>query len=197
MTVEEYLAYEETAEEKHDYVDGKLIDVRAMAGGTSEHSMIELNWAAALLRKLEGKPCRPFSSNLKVRARKKVRYRYPDLSVACQPFEYDDRESSHRTLLNPTLIVEILSSSTESQDRGKKFSEYREIESFREYVLTAQHKPYVEVYFRLDDGQWMVNFTEGMDGIVRLRSLDIELPVKDLYVGVQFPVVPDEEPKKE
>ncbi len=130
MTIEEYLEFERTSEVKHDFVDGDLIDVRAMAGGSANHSVITLNWGAALLRRLNGKPCRAFDSNLKVRAQHSVKFRYPDLSVACPPLEFDPQESAQLTLLNPKLIIEVLSDSTEARDRGVKFAEYREIASF-------------------------------------------------------------------
>jgi len=190
MTVNEYLEFERSSPDKHDYVNGDLIDVRAMAGTTGEHSAITANWLIALGARLKDRPCRPFDSNLKVRSAKRTNYRYPDLSVACKPIQYDPREGANLTLLNPTLIVEILSESTEAQDRVEKFAEYREMESFREYVLTAQKSPYVETFFLQDDGQWVMSFTHGLDKVVKLRSLGIEVPLSEIYVGVEFPVEP-------
>jgi len=187
MTVQEYLDFEATSETKHDYVDGYLVDVRAMAGTTVDHSRIERNWIMALSKRLDGKPCEAFGSSLKVRAAKRTNYRYPDLSVGCKPLQFDDRESTSRTLLNPTLVVEILSDSTGSEDRGQKFTEYREIESFREYVLTSQSAPSVEVFYKRDDGQWLFNFSSGLEASIKLLSLGIEVPLSEIYAGVTFP----------
>lgn len=186
MTVEEYLEFERNSDAKHDYVDGQVIDVRAMAGTTAEHASIQLNWLVALANRLQGKPCRPFGSDLKVRAVQRTRYRYPDLSVVCHPIEYDPRESTHLTLVNPKLIVEILSDSTEIQDRGDKFKEYLQIDSFREYVLTSQRLPIVETFFKRDDGQWLFNFSRGLDAAVKLQSLGIEVPLREIFAGVEF-----------
>jgi len=186
MTVEEYLEFERNSDAKHDYVDGQVIDVRAMAGTTANHSRIQLSWSVALRHRLEGMPCEPFGSDLKVRSSRQRAFRYPDLSVACRPLEFDPRESGELTLLNPRLIIEILSDSTEKQDRDEKFKEYLTIESFREYVLTSQYRPSIETFYRRDDGQWLFNFTRGLDAAVKLQSLGIEVPLREIFAGVEF-----------
>ncbi len=187
MTVEEYLEFEKNSEAKHDYVDGQVIDVRAMAGNTVNHSRIERNWMVALTTRLAGKPCEPFGSTLKVRTSRRVKYRYPDLSVACPPLRFDPKEGDQLTLLNPTLIIEVLSDSTQAQDRDEKFKEYMEIESFREYVLTSQHRPLVETFYRRDDGSWILNFARGLDAVAKLGALGIEVPLSEIYGGIDFP----------
>ncbi len=186
MTVEEYLEFEKNSEEKHDYIDGYLVDVRAMAGTTANHSRIQRNWLTALSRRLEGNPCEAFGSDLKVRSIRQARYRYPDVSVGCRPLEFDEKEGSQRTLLNPKLIIEILSDSTANQDRDDKFKEYLTIESFREYVLTSQHLPVVETFYRNDDGQWVFNYVHGLDATIKLSSLGVEAPLREIYAGVEF-----------
>lgn len=187
MTVDQYLEFERTSDIKHDFVAGSLIDVRAKAGTTESHGRIQVSWLVALHRALDGKPCEPFGSDLKIRSARRATYRYPDISVAYRPLEFDPRESAHLTLLNPKLIIEILSDSTEMQDRTDKFTEYREIDSFREYVLTSQNAPHVECYYRQDDGRWLVSYVRGLDKIVKLQSLDIEVQLREIYAGVEFP----------
>jgi len=186
MTVQEYLEFERTSPEKHDYVDGFIVDVRSMAGNNFNHSLIVMNWGGEIRARLKGKPCFAFDSNLKVRSKRIARYRYPDVSVACEPFEFDPAEKSQTTLMNPKLIVEVLSDSTERTDASFKLLDYVAIDSFREYVLTSQHEPLVITFFREDDGRWIFTPFRGMESSVKLQSLDMEIPLRDLYAGVVF-----------
>jgi Uma2 family endonuclease len=197
FTVEEYLDFDARSEEKYDLVDGYLEPVLGMAGGTIEQAAINANVIAETHAALKGKPCRVYDSNLKVRIGHKRKYRYPDALVICgQPeFDLDDARPDRRatTVLNPTLVVEVVSDSSEHRDRVDKFAEYREIPSFREYVLISQGEPLVEVFYRQDDGTWLFTPTHGLDGTVTLRSINAKLAMRDLFSGVDFPTKPEQE----
>jgi Uma2 family endonuclease len=190
FTVAEYLAFDEQSEEKYDLVDGYLEPVLGMAGGTIEQAGMNANIIAEIHAALKGKPCRVYDSNLKVRIGHKKKYRYPDALVICgQPqFDPDDRRRS--TVLNPVLVVEVVSDSSERRDRVTKFGEYREIESFREYVLVSQGEPLVEVYYKQDDGTWLFTPTHGLEAAATLRSLGAAVPMGGIYAGVAFPPSP-------
>lgn len=176
-TKEEYLAFEEASEDKHEYHAGRII---AMAGGTLDHSTISGNVFAALssILKSRNKPCRPFNSDTKVYVEKSDHYVYPDASVVCGEVETHDVKNDGIT--NPVLIVEVLSDSTASYDRGAKFRKYCSLASFKEYVLITQDEPIVEVLFR-DVDFWRMTTTVGLDRSVRLNSLDIEIPMSLIY----------------
>jgi Uma2 family endonuclease len=183
MTITEYLDLEYSAEEKHEYVDGYLIN---MSGGSEPASLIATNIIAELHGKLKGKPCRVYDSNLKVRPGKKFRYRYPDALVICGPTAFDEDDKRHHTVPNPRLVVEVLSPSTERNDRGSKFADYRSIPEFEEYVLVSQFAPTVETYFRQPDGTWLFDAKTGLDAVTRLRSLGIDLLHAEVFANVEF-----------
>jgi len=174
MTYAEYLAFEEAAETKHEFVDGQVI---AMAGGTLEHSRLQAEVAYQLRRQLEGSECRVLSSDGRVRIESTSSARYPDVSVVCGEVERagDDPEG----LANPVLLVEVLSPSTERSDRGEKFAHDKHIASLQEYVLVSQEDPRIEVFRRTDDG-WLLN-EAGPGETLELRSIDATLDVDALY----------------
>lgn len=182
-TVEEYLRLEEDSSEKHEYRDGEIV---AMAGGSPDHSLILANTIGELRNHLKGKPCRLYESNLRIKDVRKVLYHYPDATVVCGPTLYDPQEAKKMTVINPRVIVEVLSSSTEGYDRGVKFSRYREIESFEEYVLIAQEGLSVETFLRQPDGTWSLAAYNGRDAIAKIRCLGIDLPLAEVYAGVEF-----------
>jgi Uma2 family endonuclease len=177
---EEYLAWERQQPTKHEYIDGVIV---AMAGASLEHNTIVANVLGELRSALREKPCRVLASDMRVKIPKARRYRYPDASIACDPIAYEDEAAD--TLLNPIVIVEVLSDSTEREDRRDKFREYRSIPSFREYLLVAQDEPRVEHYVRQESGLWTYRDT-GAGDIVTLASCDVELRVDELYLKV-FP----------
>jgi len=213
FTVEEYLDFEEASEEKHEYRDGYVYHwqdplgpplndltvppkgVLSMAGGTVEHAGIAVNVASEMRQRLKGGPCRPYTSDLRVGYGRRRQYGYPDVTVICgEPRLAPTRRGRNSsTILNPTLVVEILSDSTESYDRGPKFERYRDIDGFREYVLVAQDRPRVETYYRQDDGTWLFTIADGLDAVARLRSLNVDLPLAEVYAGVAFPPAPPED----
>jgi Uma2 family endonuclease len=184
-TVDEYFAIDEAAETRHEYVDGQIFD---MAGGTDAHSQVTVNLLGLLWTRLRGKQCQARDGNLRVRYGRKARYGYPDAIIVCDKPEFDPRARSNTTLLNPAVLFEVLSESTEAYDRGKKFEYYRDIESLREYVLVAQERPSVRVYRRDPSGVWAIQPPyNGLDAVVRIVPADIELPLSELYTGVEFP----------
>jgi Uma2 family endonuclease len=184
-TVEEYFAIDEASETRHEYVDGQIFD---MAGGTDRHSQITVNLIGLLWSRLRGNPCQGRDGNLRVRYGRKVRYGYPDALIFCGPAQFDPKARSNTTLLNPTVLFEVLSESTEAYDRGEKFGYYREIDSLREYVLIAQNRPSVQLYRRDASGVWAIEPPiDGLTSSVPLPSADIELPLAELYAGVRFP----------
>jgi Uma2 family endonuclease len=186
-TPEEYLRLERNATERHQYFQGEIF---AMAGGSPEPSRIIANIIRSIGNRLEGSPCSVFDSNLRVRIPKTTLYTYPDVTVVCGPLQFDPLDSRRETVLNPTLIVEVLSPTTEAYDRGGKFENYRSIEPFREYVLVSQDVARVEAFLRRPDGAWLYTPAAGLEIEIRLHSLEITLPLAELYAGVTFPLPP-------
>lgn len=194
MTVEEYLAMERASEEKHEFLDGEIY---LMSGGTGNHSFISTNINASLHAQLRKSPCRTTTSDLRVQVSDTGLYTYPDISVVCDPIFWTD---NHRdTLLNPTLIIEVLSPSTERYDRGKKFQHYRALESLKEYVLVAQDQARIERYLRQPNGEWLFADAAGLETSLELQSIGCTLALADVYDKIDFSeseLAPDEEMPK-
>ena len=174
----EYLQWEEQEEEKHEYEDGVIY---GMAGASEAHIIITDNFTALLVPKLRGSQCRSFSSDMRVEITEKNIYYYPDLLVTC-----DQRDRLHRNHKNyPCLIIEVLTESTELRDRGVKFAHYQTIESLQEYVLVSQSEQRVEVFRRCDRKLWLLQtFTTGET--VQLQSINLEIPIAEIYAGVDL-----------
>jgi Uma2 family endonuclease len=182
VSPEEYLELEEQAEYKSEYFNGEIF---AMAGGSPEHSAIALNIGRELGNQLEARPCLVFNSDLRVRVAETGLYTYPDVTVVCGEPEFDDRR---RALLNPTLIVEVLSDSTEKYDRGDKSAHYRRLPSLREYVLVASDRARIECFTRQEDGaRWLLTECSNPGGTVPLESIGCELALSRVYAKVEFP----------
>lgn len=182
-TPEEYLRRERDSDVRHEYYHGEVF---AMAGGSPDHSLIASNVSGELRSRLKGNLCRVYESNLRVRIPRTTLYTYPDVSVICGERQFDPLDMNKETVLNPALIVEVLSPSTESWDRGGKFQNYREIESLREYVLVSSNKALVETFLRQPDGTWVMNPTASREAVAPLKSLGIELSLAEVYDGVEF-----------
>jgi Uma2 family endonuclease len=184
-TVEEYLELEETAVERHEYLDGRIY---AMTGGTGNHAQLTLRVGTLLDTRLRGRPCRVFSGDLKVRIEKTGLHTHPDVSALCGEPRYAD--GRNLILLNPSVLVEVLSPSTERYDRGTKFDHCRQIPSLREYVLVAQDEVHVELFTRDSeaDSRWAFADARGPDGAVELPSIGCVLALRDVYDGVDVPV---------
>jgi Uma2 family endonuclease len=180
---EEYLALERKADYKSEYLNGFIF---AMAGASEEHNLICTNVAGELRARLKGRHCRTYANDMRVKVSETGLYTYPDVIVVCGERRLDDAQKD--TLLNPTLIVEVLSESTEAYDRGDKFDHYRRLESLQEYVMIAQNKARVEDYVRQGD-QWLLTSIGDPDGTVRLASVGCELPLREIYAQVEFPAL--------
>jgi Uma2 family endonuclease len=183
VTVEEYLRQEESALERHEFHDGEVL---AMAGNSYDHSVIASNLNRIIGNLLQGKPCRPLNGNIRVSIPSISRYLYPDLVVFCDRARLDPADRSAGSILTPRVVIEVLSKSTEAYDRGKKFSYYREVESMREYVLVSQYSPTVETFFR-QDRDWAFGSAQGLETALTLKSLDISIPLREIYADVEFP----------
>ncbi len=182
LTPEEYLAHDRAADGKSEYLDGEMF---AMSGGSRAHSLIGSNLIGEIHAQLRGRPCEVHGSDLRVVVESTGLYTYPDLSVICgEPdFGPDDPKD---TLRNPTLLIEVLSPSTEDYDRSKKFEHYRAIPSLREYVVVAQDRAFVERLLRRDDGVWEFTEFRGLDASITLASIGVTLAFAEIYEKVEL-----------
>jgi Uma2 family endonuclease len=181
LTPEEYLALDRQAEEKSEYWDGEMF---LMAGASRQHNIIASNVNRALGNQLEDRPCEVYPGDMRVRIPHTDRYVYPDVSVVCGDPQFEDDEND--ILLNPTVIVEVLSPTTEAYDRGKKLDNYIEIDSLQEYLLIAQDKPRVYHYVRQSDTRWLFSETSHLDAVIQLDSIGCQLTFVEIYRKVDF-----------
>lgn len=190
-TVEEYLAIDRASQERYEYYDG---EIRLMAGESDWHGIISVNLTSELHFQLKGKNCQVRSKDAKVQTggfrldtkSKKGIFSYPDLIVVCGNVEYHDKHQD--IILNPKLIIEVLSDSTEMFDRQKKFSRYRMFNStLTDYILVAQDFPIVEHFTRQDDGSWKVNTYIGLDQNFAIESIECNLNLMEIYDRIEFP----------
>ncbi len=183
LTPEEYLAIERKAEYKSEYFNGEMF---AMAGASERHVLIVTNLVAELRGQLRRRPCTVYSTDLRVRVSSTGLYTYPDVVVVCgQPQFADDQKD---TLLNPTLIIEVLSDSTKDYDRGGKFQHYRALASLTEYVLVAQDKCHVEHYVRQPENRWLLSETNELKDTIHLSSIECNLALVEVYDKVDLSV---------
>lgn len=179
---EEYLELERRAEARHEFVDGIIY---AMAGESLSHSRICINLAGEVRAKLKGKNCEALSPNMKVRAESKGMFAYPDLSVVCGEPIFHDKQRD--VLLNPKVIIEVLSPSTRRYNQTKKFFRYRkELPSLTNYILIYQDAPFVEHHEKQPDGRWTHNAADGIEDILQIPSIEIELSLREIYDRVEF-----------
>ena len=181
LTAAEFLEIERRAEFKSEFFDGEMF---AMSGGTRWHSLISTNLAREFGNRLKGRPCVPYNTDLRVKIESTGLFTYPDLTVVCGSPELLDDEMD--TLLNPTVIVEVLSDSTEAYDRGKKFEHYRQIPSLREYLLVSQKEPRIEQFVRQDSGFWQLRDAAGLEATMELPSIKITLALAEVFANVEF-----------
>jgi Uma2 family endonuclease len=186
-TPEEYLTLEDAALEKHEYYDGRIY---AMTGATLNHAQITMNVQLQLGMQLRGRPCRLFNTDVKVLVSETGLYTYPDASALCGEPRFQEADSA--ILLNPSVIVEVLSPSTESYDRGEKYTHYKRVPSLREYVLVAQDRVRVERRTRGDDAaaEWGLSSVEDLDAVIGLPSIGCTLALRDVYEHVELPPRP-------
>jgi len=178
---EDYLKLEETAEFKHEYRDGEIIP---MTGGTTNHNQILVNLCAHLYFALRKQNYRVFTSDIRLWIPDYRLYTYPDLMVIRGDIIY--HESRTDTVLNPLIIVEVLSKSTGNYDHGDKFKFYRSIPEFQEYILIDQYQYSVEQFVKTETGKWQLNFYESADSILTLSTVEFQMNFADLYEQVNF-----------
>jgi Uma2 family endonuclease len=181
VTAEEYLALDRAAEFRSEFLNGEII---AMSGGSMRHSGLKVNLYGEVRSALRGTSCRVFDSDLRVRVSSQM-YTYPDLTVVCgKPLPADKRED---ILLNPTVIFEVLSPSTEYYDRGVKFRRYREIESLTDYILVDQDQIRIEQFTRGDANTWTLHDYQRADEVLVIAAIGVSLPLSSIYEGIEFP----------
>jgi Uma2 family endonuclease len=182
LTPEEYLAIERDVPTKHEFYRGEMF---AMSGASREHNLITGNIAASLHAQLANRPCESYQNDMRVRVSKTGFYTYPDVVITCEQPRFEDDHFD--TLLNPQVIVEVLSDSTEKYDRGKKFEHYRQLESLREYALIAQDRAHLELFTRGDDGIWRLTEATGLESAIDLPVIGCRLQLADVYAKITLP----------
>ncbi|HEV2855927.1 MAG TPA: Uma2 family endonuclease [Thermoanaerobaculia bacterium] len=181
LTIQEYLAFERQSETKHDYFDGEIF---AMSGASRIHGLITGNIFGEIRNQLKGRPCEVYSESMRVRTPDDL-FTYPDVVAVCGEPRFDDTEFD--TLLNPMLIVEVLSPTTEGYDRGIKSARYRALPTLVEHVLVAQDRCHVEHLVRqTDGGHWLLEELSDLDGLLELPSIGCRLPLAEIYDRVFF-----------
>ena len=181
LTEAEYLAIERAAEFKSEFCNGEMV---AMPSASRQHNEIKENLIHEIGIRLKGGPCRTYSADQRVKIDRTGLYTYPDLLIVCGRAEFDP---DHRDILyNPQVIIEILSKSTESYDRGLKFLHYRRLTSLREYVLVSQEQKLVERFVRQTDETWVLTTFDNSDGEFALSTVPVRVPLADVYRGVEI-----------
>lgn len=179
LSVEEYLRVDRAAELKSEYHDGDMFPIAAVS---LQHAVIVPNVCYSLIGSLKGGRCRVASSPIRVRV-SPTKFVYPDIMVYCEQPDLTDEVRD--TITNPKVIVEILSPSTADYDYGGKFTFYRLLASFEEYLLVAQDQPRVEVFRKMPDSRWLLTTYEGLEASVKVESVEISLPLSEFYAGVE------------
>ena len=173
---QEYLELERQTEYKSEYVNGEIF---AMSGASEEHNLIVMNVAAALHTQFRGRPCKVYANDMRIKVSPTGLYTYPDVVAVCGEAQLEDAHLD--TLLNPTLLIEVLSSSTEAYDRGEKAEHYRRLPSLAEYLLISQDKPHLEHYRRQSDNRWLLSETSQLHAAITLPAIDCTLRLAAVY----------------
>jgi Uma2 family endonuclease len=181
LTPEEYLARERRAETKSEYLRGEMF---AMTGASREHNLIAGNVSRQLGQQFRKRRCEVYQGDMRVKVSSTGLYTYPDVAVVCGEPEFEDRQVD--TLLNPKVLVEVLSPSTADYDRGGKFTHYRSLPSLAEYVLISQDRPLVEHYVRQGEDAWVLTEQRSLQQVLELSSIDCRLPLSEIYLKVDF-----------
>jgi len=180
ITPQEYLRRERLADFKSEYFNGEMF---AMAGASGSHVRVNSNLTVCLGIAFRGGPCYPLSNDMRVKVSATGLYTYPDQIVLCEEMEIEEGD----VLLNPKIIFEVLSPTTEHYDRGRKFEHYRTIVSLQEYILVSQIKPYIEQFVRQSDASWLMTAISGINAVLTLATVAASVKLQDLYNGVRFP----------
>lgn len=178
---EEYLEFEVNSEERHEYIDGDIIQ---MTGGTPNHNQLALNLSGALNYGLRKQPYRVFVADQRVWIPEKRIYTYPDVMIVREPLEYEEKRRD--TLTNPLLIGEVLSKSTKNYDKDEKFAAYRTIEGFREYLLINQYRMQVEHYIKIERNQWIFKEYNQAEDTISLSCVSFQIELAEIYDKVDF-----------
>ncbi|MEQ1829353.1 MAG: Uma2 family endonuclease [Pirellula sp.] len=181
ITLAQYHAREMASQQKHEYFRGEVF---AMVGGSPRHSLIATNFCGEARQQLKGKPCVPYNSDLRIKIEATGLFTYTDASIVCGPLLCDPELSS--TVLNPSVIVEVLSESTEKYDRGRKASHYRQILSLKDLILISQEEVSVERYTRQSDGNWLFVEYRTLDQYLELESVGVVIPLAEIYRNIVF-----------
>jgi len=181
LTVAEYLAFERASESKHEFFDGNVF---AMTGGTPAHSLIATNFASEARAALKEQPCVVYNSDLRVKVNLSGLFTYPDVTIVCGEQRFDDDQRD--TLVNPTVVVEVLSKSTASYDRGPKSKHFRKIDSLQALIFIEQDCPSVEVYRRHSDGNWVLSDATELTDSIAIEPIGISIPLAEIYRNVTF-----------
>lgn len=181
LTPEEYLDFERKSEERHEYFNGEIF---AVSGAKRRHNVVAWNIGGELRQKLKGGNCEAYPADMRVFVPETGLYTYPDLVVVCGEPKFQDNVFD--TLLNPNLLIEVLSETTESYDRGKKFQHYRSIESLREYVLVSQDEARIEKYVKQGDGFWLLSEAVGLESEIEFSSIESRIALREVYDRIDF-----------
>ena len=181
-TLDEYFALEKVGDARYEYWNG---DIVCMSGGSPEHGQIASNIHGELHGQLKGSRCRAFTSEIAISTPTLPPYCYPDVSVACGQPTFQ-RIRGIGALINPVVIVEVLSPHTEVADRGAKFQAYSAIDTLQEYLLVSQDRPFLTHYTRQDNGEWNSSDVSDLAAIITLSSINCNLPLQDIYDGIVF-----------
>ena len=182
MTSEQYLERERAAQDvRSEYYNGRMY---AMSGASYRHVMVISRLSHHLQNELDRGPCSVGTNDLRVRVAPDGLYTYPDVIIICGEPRFVDGVAD--TLLNPTVIIEVLSPSTEAYDRGFKFAQYRALESLQEYALVSQSEPRVEIFRRQSSGDWLLSESAGVESVCRFDSVNCTIALKDIYDKVSF-----------
>jgi len=181
-TLEEYFELEKKSEERYEFYNGEVF---CMSGVSPNHAQIETNLITSLNSKLRDRGCRVFPANMRIKVPAAPPYRYPDIVVVCDKPIYE-KIGGIDTLTNPMLIIEVLSASTEAYDRGDKFTYYKSIASFREYLLVAQHRPHVAQFVKQTGASWAQTEVNDLAGSLHLPSVECTLSLSEVYRDVEF-----------
>lgn len=184
-TSDEYLELERKSNYKSEFLEGQIY---AMSGGSPKHAGISANIIKKIGNQLEDGPCHVYTSDLKVRTTANGLFAYPDVTVICGNMIFHDEEED--VIVNPTLLVEVLSRTTEAYDRGRKWAQYQSIASLQTYVLVSQNESRIEQFVRQPDDTWLLSTVAGMDKSIYLASIDCTLALSDVYKGIDFNPAP-------
>ncbi len=186
-TEREYLEIERQAETKSEFYEGEFF---AMAGASREHNIISLNIALSFRRKTKKRHCEVYHSDMRVYASNYGLYTYPDVTLVCGEPHFID--GVFDTLLNPSVLVEVLSKTTEDYDKNQKFDFYRSIDSLKYYLIVRQNRPYVEVWKKVKEDFWEVQFCDKLEDVARLDNLELTLELAEIYEKIEFKEEDDE-----